>query len=184
MGGRALSRVVRLDVETFWEAGYSGLPKMIVGGVRDLQGLRVLTDQWPIILIEFPETRVPDVALRDCLVCVEELLNGARDRVERTYTITDLTKMYEFPPTTQRKHTAEWMSRTISLQKAASLGGATVTRATMLRAFINAIHWIAPPAMPSVFVATRQEAFAEAVKAFDRARMPLRAELRTALAKR
>jgi hypothetical protein len=157
---------------------------MVVRVVRDFQGVRVLTDDWPVILIEFPEARVPDAAIRDCLICVEELMKEAKDRFERTYTITDLTRLYEFPPASQRKHTAEWMSRTLPLQKAASLGGATVTRATMLRAFINAIHWIAPPGMPSIFVATRREAFAEAVKAFDAARMPLRGELRAALAKR
>jgi hypothetical protein len=157
---------------------------MIVGAVRDLHGVRVQTEHWPIILIEFPETRIPDAALRDCLFCVEELLKGARDRFEKTYTVTDLTRMYEFPPAGQRKQTSEWMSRTLPLQKVASLGGATVTRATMLRAFINAIHWISTPGMPSIFVATRQEAFDAAIKAFDANRTPLKAELRAALGKR
>jgi hypothetical protein len=76
------------------------------------------------------------------------------------------------------------MTRTLPLQKAASLGGATVTRATMLRALINALHFIAPPGMPSIFVATRGEAFAEAIKAFDRSLKPLPPDLRAEFAKR
>jgi len=149
---------------------------------RAFQGLRVLTNDWPVIVIDFPETRVPDAALEACLSCVEELLKEASDRKERTYTITDLTRMVEFPPASQRSYAADWMARSIELQKAASLGGATVTRSTMLRAVINAVHWISPPAMPSIFVATRRDALAAAVKAFDAARVQVRPELRAALA--
>jgi hypothetical protein len=151
---------------------------------RDFEGVRVLTEDWPVIVIEFPGARVPDSALYGCLFYLEDLLKQARQRNERTYTITDLGQMHEFPPASQRKYAAEWMSRTLPLQKVASLGGATVARATMLRAFINAIHWISPPGMPSIFVATRREAFAEALKAFQTACVPLGAELRAALAKR
>ena len=149
---------------------------------REFQGIRLLTNDWPALVIDFPETRVPDGALEDCLSCVEELLKDASDRKEKTYTITDLTRMVEFPPTTQRKYASDWMTRSIGLQKAASLGGATVTRSTMLRAFINAVHWVSPPAMPSIFVATRREALAAAVQAFDAARIWVRPELRAALA--
>jgi hypothetical protein len=151
---------------------------------REFEGLRVLAENWPVIVIEFPETRVPDSALHDSLFHLEDLLKQARERKERTYTVTDLTRMHQFPPESQRKYAAEWMKRTLSLQKEASLGGATVTRVSMLRAFINAVYWIAPPGMPSVFVATRQEAFAEALNAFHAARVPLGAELRATLAKR
>ena len=157
---------------------------MTVRLARDFQGVRVLTENWPVIVIEFPETRVPDSALQDCLFHLEALLKEAKERGTRTYTVTDLTRMHQFPPESQRKYAAEWMKRTLALQKDASLGGATVTRVSMLRAFINAVYWIAPPGMPSVFVATRQEAFAEALKAFQAARMPLDAELRAALTKR
>ena len=97
---------------------------------------------------------------------------------------TDLSRMHEFPPVSQRKYAAEWMSRTLPLQKLASLGGATVARATMLRAFSNAVHWVAPPAMPSIFVATRREAFDEALNAFRAARVSLGPDVRAALAKR
>ena len=137
-----------------------------------------------MIVIEFPETRVPDSALHDCLFHLEALLKEAKERSGRTYTVTDLTRMHQFPPESQRKYAAEWMTRTLPLQKAASLGGATVTRVSMLRAFINAVYWIAPPGMPSVFVATRQEAFAKALNAFHAARVPLGAELRATLSKR
>jgi len=151
---------------------------------RDFQGLRLITEDWPVIVIDFPETRLPDSALEGLLLYREELFARALERREKTYTITDLTRVYEFPPVSQRKYAADWTSRTLSLQKAASLGGATVARASMLRAFINAVHWVAPPAMPMIFVATRREAFAQALKAFDAARAPIDAELRASLASR
>ena len=166
------------------DAQGSKLQSVTVRLARDFEGLRVLAEYWPVIVIEFPETRVPDSALHDCLFHLEALLKEAKERGGRTYTVTDLTRMHEFPPESQRKYAAEWMTRTLPMQKAASLGGATVTRVSMLRAIINAVYWVSPPAMPSIFVATRQEAFAEALNAFDAARMPLGAELRAALAKR
>ncbi len=154
---------------------------MPVRPARDFQGLRLITDDWPIILIEFPEARVSDDALRDCLSCIEDLLKEAREQREWTFTVTDLTRMTEFPTPTQRKCTSEWVTRTFALQKAASLGGATVTRSTLLRGVINAVHWVSPPALPTTFVATRREAMLEAIKAFDRGRITLRPALRGAL---
>jgi hypothetical protein len=140
-----------------------------------------LTDEWPVIVIDFPETRLPDSALEGCLSCIEELLREAKELREKTYTVTDLTRMYEFPPAAQRKYTSEWLARSHPLQKVASLGGATVARSTMLRGIINAVHWVSPPAMPSIFVATRHEAYAEALKAFDNARITVSPELRALL---
>ena len=150
---------------------------MPVRPVRNFQGLRLITDDWPIIVIEFPEVRVPDDALRDCLSCVEDLLKEARDGKEWTFTVTDLTRMVEFPSAAQRTCTSEWLTRTFGLQKAASLGGATVTRSMLLRGVVNAVQWISPPALPSPFVATRREAMVEARKAYDARRIPLRAPL-------
>jgi hypothetical protein len=157
---------------------------VIVRTTREFQGIRVLTADWPVVVIDFPEPRVPDSALRDCLFYLEDLLKGAMERGEKAYTITDISRMNEFPPVSQRKYAADWTSRTFPLQKAASLGGATVARGTMLRAFINAVHWIAPPAMPAVFVATRREAFAAAIDAFQAGHVHLGADVRAALAKR
>lgn len=144
----------------------------------------MLTDDWPIIIIEFPETRIQDSALQDCLFYVELLLREAVERREKTYTITDLSRMTEFPPASQRNLTTEWLARSLQLQKASSLGGANVSRSTMLRGFLNAVQWIAPPAMPSVFVATRGDGFVAAIKAFEDARIPLKSDLRASLLKR
>ncbi|HEY2514731.1 MAG TPA: hypothetical protein VGI39_27890 [Polyangiaceae bacterium] len=150
---------------------------MPVRPARDFQGLLLLTNDWPIIVIEFPEARVPDDALRACLSSVEDLLKEARDGNQWTFTVTDLTRMVEFPSAVQRACTSEWLARTLALQKAASLGAATVTRSTLLRGVVNAVQWISPPALPSPFVATREEAMIEARKVFDARRIPLRASL-------
>lgn len=154
---------------------------MTVHGNSDYDGVRILTGDWPVIVIEFPETRVSDAALYACLMRLEELMKKVGDRQEKTFVVTDITQMTEFPPKSQRQHTTDWMNRTLRLQKAVSLGSATVTRSTILREFMNALYWVAPPAMPTVLVATRPQAFTKAVEAFDKAGVPLRAELRTAM---
>jgi hypothetical protein len=157
---------------------------VIVRGVREFEGLRVLTDDWPVVVMEFPERVVSDSALESCLLHIEKLLSAAKEGGEKTYTITDLSRMYQIAPASQRKYVADWVSRTLLLQKAASIGGANVTPSTILRGIITAINWISPPPFPSVFVATRREAFAEAIKAFDAAHAPLPAAVRASFAKR
>jgi hypothetical protein len=149
--------------------------------VREFEGLRITTSDWPVMLMEFPEKVVPDSALHSCLAYFEQLLKRAKGAGEKTYTITDLSRMYHLAPASQRKYVAEWMASTLPLQRIASLGGANITPSTILRGLITAIYWVSPPPMPSVFVATRREAYAEAVKAFDAAGVPLRSELRAAL---
>lgn len=148
--------------------------------VRTFDGLRVSTVDWPIIVMEFPAKLVPDASLHDALAYFEGLLKEAKESRERTYTITDLSEMHQLAPAAQRKYVGDWMKRTVLLQKAVSLGGANVTPSTILRGLITAIYWLVPPPMPAVFVASRREAYAVAIKAFDDARVPIAPELRAA----
>jgi serine/threonine protein kinase len=148
---------------------------------RDFGGLRIDASDWPVVLMEFPEQRVADSALHDGLEHIERLLDYAKETGTKIYNVNDLTRMKELAPAGQRKYAAEWTRRTISLQKAASLGGANVTPSSLLRGLITAINWFGHPPMPSIFVATRKEAYLEAVKALEAANIRLPPDLRRRL---
>jgi hypothetical protein len=71
---------------------------------REFQGgVVVSTENWPIILLEFPERRFPDATFRDAMQFIEELMKDARNAGGKTYQITDLTRMREFAPASQRR---------------------------------------------------------------------------------
>lgn len=148
---------------------------------RTFDGFKVSTVDWPIIVMDLPEKTMPDAGLRDALAYFEEVQKSAKERAERTFTITDLSRMTQLVPAPQREYVGDWMKRTSLLQKAVSLGAANITPSTILRGFITAIYWLVPPPMPTAFVATRREAYTLAVKAFDEARIPLSPELRAQL---
>jgi hypothetical protein len=152
--------------------------------VRDFSGFCVSAEDWPVVLMEFPEEAVPDGALLDGLTYLEQLLKEAKQAADRPFTIVDLTRMRHLAPAKQRKCVAEWMDRTVNLQKAVALGGASVTPSTVLRGLVTAIFWIAPPKVPTVFVATRREAYERALRAYEEARIPLPLDVRGALARR
>jgi hypothetical protein len=152
--------------------------------VRTFEGIRVSTEDWPVILIEFPEEAVTESAIGDSLNYLEQLYKEGRQNRERSYTVTDLTRMRQFAPASQRKIVSEWMSRTLDLQKTVCDGGANVTPSAILRGLVTALYWFAPPPVPAIFVATRREAYAEALKAFDGAKVVLRPDLRAALTTR
>ena len=151
---------------------------------RDFEGLSIATEDWPIILMDFPEHRVSDGSLEGALRHIEDLLIDAKRSHEMTYQITDISRMHELAPASQRKYAREWMKRTLSLQREASLGGANVTPSAILRGLITAVNWFQEPTTPTVFVATRKEALATAMMAFDDAHIRMPSEVRVRVTKR
>ena len=151
---------------------------MVERCVREWGGLRIDTRDWPVVLMDLPERRIEDSHLHEGLACLEQLLSDCGKSGTKTYQITDLTRMREVAPASQRKYAAEWTRRTLTLQRLASLGGANVTPSAILRGLITAIHWLQPPAMPTTFFATREEAYREAIRVFDAAGLPLPADVR------
>jgi hypothetical protein len=142
---------------------------MSVRADRTFETIRVSTADWPIVLIEFPEKRVADEALHGVLDYVESLLHEASRSREKLFVITDLTRMDEITPASQRQYTGAWNKRTFALSRAAGLGGATVTPSAILRGIITAVFWIQPPATPSFAVGTRDEAMLKGVEMLDAA---------------
>jgi hypothetical protein len=134
---------------------------------RDFGTIRVATVDWPIILVEFPEEKVPDAALHSVLAYLESLLNEAARTRQKVFVITDLTRMREVTPASQRQYTGEWNKRTFALSKAAGVGGATVTPSSILRGIITAVFWLQPPATPSFAVSTKHEAMLKGIEMLE-----------------
>jgi hypothetical protein len=138
---------------------------MIARGLRTFGGIRTESSDWPIVVTTFPEGRVGDEDLREMLHHLEELMRDAESRHERIFLITDITQMRQLTPASQRKLTADWMKRTFSLGKVASVGAAHVTPSAILRGIITAVSWVQPPPNPSVCVASLDEAYVRGIAA-------------------
>jgi len=123
------------------------------------------------VLLEFPEERLVEGALTAALTQIEHLMRESEASGEKSYQITDFTRMHTIPPATERKFAGDWMKRTVQLQRTASVGAANVTPSTILRGLVTAVHWLQPPPTPTVFVATRKEALAAALKRLEEARV-------------
>jgi hypothetical protein len=151
-------------------------------GSHEFEGLLISAERWPLILMEFPERRFADASLHRGLDCLEAMMVESKHAAEKIFIITDLTRMNELASASQRKHSGEWMGRTLSLQREATLGGANVSPSAIVRGLVTAINWFQKAPMPTVWVATRREAFVVAIKAFEQAGTRLRPDLHAWLA--
>jgi hypothetical protein len=144
---------------------------------REFEGIRIETVDWPIVVTEFPPTHVSDEALRSTLACLEALMQVAQRDREQLVFVTDLTQMREVARAGQRKITGEWMAQTSSLRKLVSLGAVHVTPSAVLRGIITAVFWLNPPHVENAFVASRDEAFAQAAALLKKAGIPMPSRL-------
>jgi hypothetical protein len=131
------------------------MPALIV---REFGGARVDTTDWPILLLEFPEHRVPDGDYEAALGYIVQVMRECHAKGERCAQITDISRMKEIANASQRKYAGEWLTKNTALIVAASVGGATVTPSAILRGLVTAVHWFHKPATASEFFATREEA--------------------------
>jgi hypothetical protein len=152
---------------------------------REFGGIRIETTEWPILVMDCPERRVPEAEFRASLDYIEQLMLECERSRQRCFQVTDLTRIQELPTASQRKYAGEWTTRTTELQKKTSIGGANVTPSAIVRGIITAIHWIQRPATPVAFFATRPEAMVHAVSMLEGASVllpPALVELRDRLA--
>jgi hypothetical protein len=143
------------------------------GVVHEFGGIRVETVHWPIVLIEYPQTRVSDADFFQALARVEEVMHAAIAERRKTYVVTDITQVREIPPASQRKYAADFVKRTAHVSKAATLGTANVTPSSLLRGIMTAVYWVSPSPTPTVFMATRSEAYRYAIDVLERAGVAL-----------
>ena len=141
---------------------------MVAQITRDFGGIRIDTANWPIVLMEFPENRVEDTHFHQALGYIEHLMREAAANGEKSYQVTDITRIHEIAPATQRKYAAEFVKRNTALSQQASFGTASVTPSSILRGIMTAIFWISPPPTPAVFFATRSEAYLHAIDVLEK----------------
>jgi hypothetical protein len=154
------------------------MARVIVRTSRDWGGLRLDTFDWPIVLLDFPEHRLEEGALASALTQVEHLLREGEASGEKSFQITDMTRIQTMPGAPERKYAGEWMKRTAPLQLRASVGAANVTPSTIVRGIVTAVHWFQPPPTPTVFVATRREAMIAAMKRLEEAHIVVPSSVR------
>jgi hypothetical protein len=141
--------------------------------VRDFGGVRVDTNDWPILLMEFPEHRFPDSDFFAALGAIESLMHECRVQRERCAQITDLTRMQQIAPASQRKYAGDWLKRNNDLVVETSVGGATVTPSAILRGLVTAVHWFHKPQTSNEFFATRPEAQRHVIHRLEQAHVAL-----------
>jgi hypothetical protein len=140
---------------------------MAARGLREFGKLTVQSSDWPIIVTEFPEARVSDEELQGMLTHLEELMREAQARKEYLFIITDGTRIRQHLTASQRKLTADWITRTFGLARLAAAGAAHVAPSALLRGLITAISWFQPPPNPQFCVATREEAIARGIEMLE-----------------
>jgi hypothetical protein len=140
---------------------------------REFGGLRVDTTDWPIILLEFPEDRFLDESFEAALGHIEQIMRECRITGQNCAQITDLTRMQQIAPASQRKFAGEWAKRNDALIVTASVGGATVTPSAILRGLVTAVHWFHRPPTPNAFLATRAEGQRFVIDLLEKAKVAL-----------
>jgi hypothetical protein len=146
---------------------------MVAREVHDFGGIRIVTVDWPIMLMEITEHRVTDDDLRAALARFEAIMRECHQSREKFALVTDLSKLRHLPPASQRKIAADWVNSTSELQKVTNVGGANVTPSAIIRGIVTAIYWLARPATPAAFVATRDEAMQQAIRWLEQDGAPL-----------
>jgi hypothetical protein len=146
---------------------------MAGGLVREFGGIRVDTNDWPVVVVEFPEHRVPDGDFEAALGAMEQVMRDCQAKREKCAQVTDIARVREIATASQRQYAGEWLKRNTQLVVATSVGGATVTPSAVLRGLITAVHWFHKPATPNAFVATREEGLRYVIGLLDEAHVAL-----------
>jgi hypothetical protein len=140
---------------------------------REFGGIRVVVADWPVVVTEFPEKAVPDDALCSVFGYLQSLMTDAQRDGEKIFIITDISRMRQITPASQRRLAADWLKQVGPLTLVASAGGATVTPSTILRGVITALFWLQPSPTPFFCVATRHDAMVKGIEMLQAARVLL-----------
>jgi hypothetical protein len=140
--------------------------------VRQFEGIRIDTRDWPLLIMEMPEGSVNDEAVHGALACLEGIM-AQTPAYARFFQVTDLSRMTRFSPASQRRYAGEWSRRTADLAKRARVGALIVAPSPMLRAIVSAVLWTKGAKGPSHVASTRAEGVLQAIRALEVAQPPL-----------
>lgn len=150
--------------------GYHG--RMPERGVHEFGGIHIDSRLWPLILWEQPEHRTADGVTTEAFAHLESLLKQTSPG-ERLFLFTDLSRVKEAPPASQRKLSADFIERNEALQRRASVGGCVVVASAIMRGVLTAIFWMRPPPTPMKIVGTREEGILYGLDLLEADRAPL-----------
>lgn len=146
---------------------------MVARVARTFGSIRVETTDWPLILMDCGTFRNAEEDLRAALGCIEQVMRECARTREKCVQVTDLSSVNSMPSATMRKLAGEWVTSTLELQKAVSLGGANVTPSSIVRGIVTAVSWIQKPPTPVKYFATRREAMLQAFAWLEEGRVLL-----------
>jgi hypothetical protein len=149
---------------------------MVARETREFGGIRIDAGHWPLLVMEMPERSVPDAAVSDALAHLE-LLMKQTPRGTKFIQVTDLSRMKQVAPASQRKYAAEWAARTDPLAVRCRVGGAIVAASPLVRGMLTAVFWLRKRDTPSTIVSTRNEGLLCGIQAIEAANPPLPAHL-------
>lgn len=110
------------------------------------------TSRFPVVVLSFPESF--DEADMDGFFRLHDQMLKRR---ERYVSIADFSRVRAMPKPTDRQRLAEWAKNEEPRFKLFQLANALVFTSPMLRAGLQAVHWLAPPPVPTAVVGTMAE---------------------------
>ena len=110
-------------------------------------------DSFPLVLVHFPQ-RFEAETLQQ-LKAMQERLYGFK---QRYLSIVDLRDTGLVPNASIRREASDWTKAQEPLLKRYQLANALVFRSPIVRAGLQAVHWFAPPPVPTIVTGTLAEA--------------------------
>lgn len=123
---------------------------------------------FPVVVLTFPESF--DDADMDGFYRVHEQMLRRR---ERYVSISDFSRVRAMPKATDRQRLAEWAKNEEPRFKQFQVANALVFTSPMLRAGLQAVHWLAPPPVPTAVVGTVAEGIDFLEKELRRVGLPV-----------
>lgn len=126
--------------------------------------LTLRTEHWPLVTLELP----PDMSVLD-LAPLTRSRQEVFARRERYVSITDASAVASLPGAKVRSAIADWAKSIEPMAKRFQVANALVVPNPLARGVLTAVHWLAPPIVPTLVCATMGEGLAFLVEHAARA---------------
>lgn len=129
-----------------------------------MSSLTLTTEYWPILV-----TRLRDGATdADYARYFRDFPQAAFSSGERFASLVDASTLTEPPSAAQRKAIADWQKTEVTRGVVYNVGIAMVLTSRVVRGALTALHWLFPPPVQTVSVATFDEGYSWCVDALER----------------
>jgi hypothetical protein len=111
-------------------------------------------ERWPLV----DTTLVGETSDAEMLAYLDDFIARVVDRHEPFVAIVDARLMRGAPSARMRRMIADWEEKHANVGSRYNRGFVLVSQSTLMRGVMRAIHWMSPPRIPTIIVATAQEA--------------------------